>query len=457
MNKWLILLIVILLGLFGWYYVSTSVRFTPNWLKAKYGQVSRGNIRVPITAAGLIRPREEIELKSEASGRVIEVPVVAGDFVNKGDLIVRLNPEDEQRSVNRAEDEVERLKLTSLQAEDAIENARASERIAQAQIDEAEATLRVREAEQGAVETRKARGDTTVLETTSATSAVAIATATVARFRQNLIVQGISVKDARNNKSIQERLLNSAKATLGDAQKRLAETTIAAPATGIVTAIQVQVGTVVQSGTGSFTGGTILGTLSDIATKNVIARVDESDYGRILNISPVTALPEVPGLREAAEADAEMLLRRSGNVKLSVDAFPEKLFEGRIERVEPQGKLQTTSSIIQYDVHVLITDAEVYKLPLGAQAQVEFTVESAEDVLRVPAEAVKTYEGQKGIWIKTPPPAGSKEREGQKFIPCQFGITDGEYTELVRAIGGDELKDEQQVYTKLPEKNDDDE
>lgn len=454
MNKWLLLLLGLVLVLFGWYYVSTSVRFTPTWLQAKYGQVSRGNIRVPITAAGLIRPKQEIEIKPEASGAVIEVPVVAGKFVRKDDVLVRLDPEDEERSVRRALDEVERLKLTISQAKNAIENAHAGVAIAEAQINEATATLAVRKAELEAVLTRKARGDTTNLEETAARSAVEVAQATLARSEQNKIVQEIAIRDAENNRQIQERLLSSAEANLGDARKRLSETTVLAPADGIVTAVNVQVGNVVQSGTQSFTGGTIVAILADIETKNVIARVDESDYGRILNISPVTALPEVPGLREAAEQDAEMLEQRSGNVKLSVDAFPEKLFEGRIERVEPQGKLQTTSSIIQYDVHVLITDEEVYKLPLGAQAQVEFTVESAHDVLRVPAEAVKTYEGQKGIWIKTPPPAGSKEREGQKFVPCQFGITDGEYTEVVRTLGGEELKDEQEVYTKLPETKD---
>jgi multidrug resistance efflux pump len=454
MNKWLLVLLVLVCIVFGWYYVSTNVRFTPNWLQARFGKVTRGNIRVPITAAGLIRAKEQIEIKSEASGRVIEVPVVAGRYVNKGDVLVRLDPEDEQRSVDRASDDVERLRLTVLQAENAIENAKASLIIAEAQLEEARSTLRVREEDLAAVLRRKERGDTTNQEEISTLSARDIALATVKRAEQNVIVQQIAIRDAENNKKIQERLLSSAETTLGDARQRLAETTIVAPATGIVTSIEVQVGSVVQSGTGSFTGGTVLGTLSDISSKNVIARVDESDYGRILDISPVDALPQVPGLREAAAANAELMEARSGIVKLSVDAFPEKLFEGRIERVEPQGKLNTGSSIIQYDVHVLITDEEVYRLPLGAQAQVEFTVESADDVLRVPAEAVKTHESQKGVWLKTPPPPGSREQWGKRFIPCQFGITDGEYTEVVRTLTGEELPVDAEVFTKVPEKKD---
>jgi hypothetical protein len=126
------------------------------------------------------------------------------------------------------------------------------------------------------------------------------------------------------------------------------------------------------------------------------------------------------------------------------------VFAGRIERVEPQGKLNAGSSIIQFDVHVEITDEQRQKLPLGAQAQVEFTVESAVGVLRVPAEAVMTHQNQRGVWLKVPPDASTGDEWGKRFVPCRFGISDGEFTQVIAALGNEKLSQGAQVYTRLP-------
>ena len=155
----------------------------------------------------------------------------------------------------------------------------------------------------------------------------------------------------------------------------------------------------------------------------------------------------MPELREAAKQDAEDLQRRSGKVTITVDAFPEQKFEGVIERVEPQGKQNAGSTIIQFDVHVRITDPKRHQLPLGAQAQVEFTVESAMGALLVPADAVKLVDEKRGVYIKLPPQAG--EQYGKKFVLCRFGISDGTNTQVIEAIDG-ELKVDEEVYTKLP-------
>ncbi|MDX2199306.1 MAG: HlyD family efflux transporter periplasmic adaptor subunit [Phycisphaerae bacterium] len=456
MNKWLLLLVFLLIGGFGWYYVRTNVRMPAPWQQPKFGDVTRGDIRVPITASGLIRPNQDIEIKPEASGRVIEIPVVAGRYVKQGDPLVKLDPEDEQRSVDRAQTDVDRLRLQVRQAANAIETAKANVAIANAAIIEAEATLEVRKADYENIEKRAGLGGSSPFEVITAKSQVTIAAASLDRAKQQLISQTVAVADAENNKQIQEQLLKSAETTLGDAKERLEETTIRAPQDGIVATIKIEVGNVVQSGTQSLTGGTVVATVADVAKKIVIARVDESDYGRVLDISPVDSMPEMPGLREAAEAEAERLKSRTGDVLLNVDAFTEKRFKGRILRVEPQGKLNVGSSIIQYDVYVEVTDPEAYKLPLGSQAQVEFTVESASGVMRVPSEAVKAESGQKGVWVKTPPPPGSADQAGKRFVPCQFGITDGEFTEIVRTLGDEKLTEADKVYTKLPPEEDGD-
>ncbi len=88
-------------------------------------------------------------------------------------------------------------------------------------------------------------------------------------------------------------------------------------------------------------------------------------------------------------------------------------------------------------------------MPLGAQAQVEFTIESAERAWLVPAEAVKSHEDQRGVWVKIPPASG--EEFGKRFVPCRFGISDGEHTQILSVLEEGELKEGTEVYTKLPQ------
>ena len=54
MKKWFILVLVVAAICVLWYYLRTYVRYEPEWDKAKFGEITRGDIRVPITASGLI-------------------------------------------------------------------------------------------------------------------------------------------------------------------------------------------------------------------------------------------------------------------------------------------------------------------------------------------------------------------------------------------------------------------
>jgi multidrug efflux pump subunit AcrA (membrane-fusion protein) len=451
MRKWLILLAVVGLIVVVWYFARQQ-RFEPPWAKPKLGEVTRGDIRVPITASGLIHADKVIEIKPEASGEVTAVSVVEGDFVNRGDILVVLDPTDEQRMVDRAQAEFERAEAMLTQSQVAVDQAQVSIDNAKARLEELKSQGEITRYELDKIEGWVEGGRADLYSDQQLNDARA-------RHRMNLAQQKsaeiairsaeLSKQDARAVVQSQEATVRSARRSLEDAEERLSETTVVAPSDTIVTQVYIKEGMLVQSGTQSLTGGTPLMTLADVSKKKVIARLDEADYGRVLDISPLDALPEMPGLREAAAQEAEELEQRTGVVKITVDPFPEREFQGRIERVEPQGKLNVGSSIIQFDVHIEITDPDQQMLPLGTQAQVEFTVESATDTLRVPAEAVKTFEEQRGVWVKTSPQAG--ETYGKRFVPCRFGISDGEFTQVVAVLGDGELKVGDEVYTRLPQ------
>ncbi len=455
MKKWLVILGIVIAIVAVYYYVRTTQRFIPPWRQPEFGKVERGDIRVPITATGLIEPVERIQVKSEASGEVIELLIAEGDAVRKDDVLAVLKRDDEERAVEKAESALERARSAEEQAKIAVLKAESNIEVAKARVQELEAQQERLEFElkhQKELEALKQAGK---LDLKFAESAFNVNQAQLVNARTQIEIAEQSLKETAEAVKIQAQVVKEASKTLEDARERLIETTIKARQDAIVTDVPITRGMLVQSGTASFTGGTVVAVLADISKLKVLARVDESDYGRVLDISPVDAMPDISALREAARSDAESMQRRSGEVKITVDAFPELTFTGRIARVEPQGKLNEGTSIIQFDVHVEVTDERRFMLPLGTQAQVEFTVESVTDAVIVPAESVKQFEGQRGVWIKT----SDRTRTGgvaKRFVPCRFGITDGAKTQVVEVLGGAKLDVDAEVFTKLPPEEDSD-
>lgn len=75
--------------------------------------VEKRDIRFEITAAGDIGPADQVSVRSEVNGRIVELPVDIGDKVKKGDLLCRLDDKDLQieRSQRLIEIDGARLQL----------------------------------------------------------------------------------------------------------------------------------------------------------------------------------------------------------------------------------------------------------------------------------------------------------------------------------------------------------
>jgi len=454
MKKWIILLVCVL-AVAAVYMYASKQQYTPPWLEPKTAPISRGDIKVPITATGLIQPNQEVELKPEATGIVLNVNVVEGSFVHQGDPIVVIDPNDERRLRDRTKAEFDRARALLKQSQVAVERADVAIASAKAHLEELGAQISMTAYELEKIERtigkdgRSRDYSDQQIHDVRAQYAVSMAQ----KQSADIAVRSaeLAKEDAEAVALSQEATVESVRKQYEDTESRLSKTTVMAPLDGIVTLVYIKPGMLVQSGRDSFAGGTPLMKLADVSRKKVIARLDEADFGRVLNISPIDALPDMPGLRQAAQEDAEQIEKRSGEVRITVDAFPDRNFAGRIRRVEPQGKVNVGTAVVQFDVHVEIDDPNGHMLPLGAQAQVEFTVESATNALRVPAEAVKSQQEQKGVYVKTVPSPG--EKHGKKFLPCRFGISDGEFTQLIAVVGPGELKEGTEVYTKLPATN----
>ena len=184
----------------------------------------RREISSSVAATGTIEPITVIDVKSQASGEVLQVPVELGDKVEKGALLVRINPRDVSNAYEQAEAD--------------LEVAQARRSIAERQL---ERTSALRESQ---VVTEE-EYETSLLE-------AANAKATLTRAETNLEL----------------------------AQDRLNDVTVRAPINGTVVEKTAEEGQIITSAR-EMTGGTILMRMADLNEVQVRTLVDETDIGSI--------------------------------------------------------------------------------------------------------------------------------------------------------------------------------
>ena len=114
----------------------------------------RGPLALIVEAAGVIEPLSTVELKSKASGEILEIGADTGDTVKRGALLVRIDPRTPRNRLAQAE-----AQLNAAQAERSttgqLERGKtllASQWINQSEFDQLE--LAVANAEAAVVETR---------------------------------------------------------------------------------------------------------------------------------------------------------------------------------------------------------------------------------------------------------------------------------------------------------------
>jgi len=97
-----------------------------NYKEVEVKKVALVDIVETVSATGKIQPEVEVKLSSEVSGEIIELPIVEGQQVNKGDLLVRVNPDIYQSSLNRSQATLQNVKAGLEQAEATLKEAKAS-------------------------------------------------------------------------------------------------------------------------------------------------------------------------------------------------------------------------------------------------------------------------------------------------------------------------------------------
>src|SRR5690554_6238842 len=95
-----------------------------NYREVDVIQIQPIDIVETVAATGKIQPETELALSSEVSGEIIELPLKEGQVVEKGDLLVKINPDLIQAAVSQSQAGLQNVKAQLAQAEASETNAK---------------------------------------------------------------------------------------------------------------------------------------------------------------------------------------------------------------------------------------------------------------------------------------------------------------------------------------------
>jgi len=177
-----------------------------------------------VEATGTVEPIRIIEVKSQAGGEILELPVETGDRVAQGTLLVRIDDRDVRNGYEQAQADLD---------------------VAQAQFDVAEKQL-----------------------------------ARIEALHESNIVTDEELESATLQHANTKASLVRAETNLELAEDRLNDVTLRAPIAGTIVERSIEVGQVI-TGTRDLTGGTVLMRMADLNEVQVRMLVDETDIGRL--------------------------------------------------------------------------------------------------------------------------------------------------------------------------------
>jgi HlyD family secretion protein len=222
-------------------------------------EAKRGSLTVAVSATGVVEPEYTVEIKSKASGTIQSVKVQAGERVEKGTLLIEIDPVLERRTLTKAE-----------------------------------ADLAVATANRGNVGSKLAHAEAQLKRDEALHGKGLVAREVIDSQKKELaVLKGESQVSSAN--------ITKARASVAEARDRLAETRILAPSSGTILERSVNPGQVITAGTAQ--GGQTLLTLADLSRLFIRVKVDEADVAKLK-----------PGQSVKITADALLGQKFSGKV-----------------------------------------------------------------------------------------------------------------------------------------------
>ncbi len=341
-------------------------------------EVSRRDLVESVTASGQIQPERSVDISADITGRIINLPVEEGSWVERGALLVRIDPSQYEAQVARARAGMSSAEASALQA-----NVN-------------------RDQSKRALDRSKA------LKTTDPN-----------------LVSDEALEQVQTNYEVAEALATSAqhqieqaRAALQEAQEQLAKTILRAPMAGQVTRLAVEEGEVAVPGTFSRETGLLM-TVSDLSVIQVNVRVDETDVVRL-------------HLGDSTEVTIDAYRDTSFTGKVT------KIAQSSV-RVSPAAG--TGDRAVDYDVEITLDNPPPDIRPdLSATAKV--ITATRDSALSIPIIALTVREHTPLSTETAPKDTTTVETEGvfvvqegiAQFRPVDVGIAGEEYFEVLAGL-----------------------
>jgi HlyD family secretion protein len=310
--------------------------------------IGRRNIVEIVTASGKIQPVTEVKISPDVSGEIILLDVKEGDFVERGKLLARINPDLYESALDRFN-----ASLNTSKANLANAKARASQ--SEAQFINATSSYNRNKLlfDQNAI---------SASEYDAARAQYLVAQAEVEAGRQSVVGAEYQVK--------------SAEAAVKEARESLLKTNIFSPMDGTVSRLNVELGERVV-GTSQFAGTEIM-RIANLNQMEVVVSVNENDIIRV---------------------------NEGDTATIQVDAFFTERFSGKVTSIANSAKVEGLSvdQVTNFEVRIRILPESYVHLqdtnqmhlsPFrpGMSASVDIRTKQAFDVLSIPIQAVTTRE-----------------------------------------------------------------
>ncbi len=358
MKKIIIILIILGLGGLGAFRAAQVIsarkeepkrRSTMAEPLVEVAQVSQGLVEEKIIRAGDIMPNTQVTVYSKVQGWVDKILVREGDLVKTGDVLVTLDAREAQAAVAQAQANLEaakaRLQLVKATAEEAV----------QSQIRQTKANLELAEADLQRAQELHEKNFIARQQLDEARTKY-----NVAKSAYDLALNSLQQKTWENEIALAEAQVRQAEATLKLTQAQLANLTITSPLNGGVTKRHVDPGTMVKDTTPILT-------IMDLAEVKMVVNVTEKEFVRLKKDQPV---------------------------KVSITAFPDRTFLGRIEVITPALEMQSRTA----EVQIAIPNPGFILKP-GMFGRVEILLRSQPQAVLVPVQALLNQENKDYVFV----------------------------------------------------------
>jgi HlyD family secretion protein len=426
---WIILGIaaVVIAGLFMW-----SRKNQDKGIAVEMEKVQKRTITEKVSASGKIFPETEVKMSSDVSGQVVELLVMEGDSVTKGQLMARIDPEIYQSQVERGSAGVNISRAQAANAASEIDRVRATRVQLQAQKDNAETQLaNTKKLYDRQVQLRK-EGVIADQDLEQSQNTLRSAEAALRSADATLSANDIGLKAAQKSAEAAKYQTQTSEASLKEVRTSLKRTSVFAPVSGIVSKLNVEKGERVVGS--NMMSGTEIMRIADLSKMEVRVDVSENDIPRI---------------------------KLNDDVDVDVDAYMDRKFKGRVTEIAQSSNSSLSASLnsdqaTNFVVKILLDPASYrdligktaknrYPFRPGMSASVEINTNTKENILTIPIQAVTTRDKKEAKVAATTDNQKDKKAEARKdvkevvfvtvadsvkMVEVKVGIQDNDYIEI---------------------------